>query len=107
MGRTACAEPQCLYKGALYFFNSCNTRNIYRNPALLVLPSRSDFVLCFMFARRSKVMMVKDPEVQDVSATTAQNSFFLLRFKSCVFLNESSAVEANRAVLCKMLWRKT
>jgi len=45
---------------------------MYRNPALFVLPSRSDFVLCFMFARRSEVMMVKDPEVQEVSATAKQ-----------------------------------
>ena len=52
-------------------------------------------------------MMVKDPEVQDVSATAAQNSFYLLRFKSCVFVNESSATEANRAVLWKILGRQT
>jgi len=80
---------------------------MYRNLAVLVLPSRSDFVLFFMFARRSKVMMVKDPDEQDVSTTAAQNSFYLLRFKSCVFLNESSAVEANRTVLCKILGRQT
>jgi len=60
-----------------------------------------------MFARRSKVMMVKDPDVQDVSAIAAQNSFYLLRLQSCVFLNESSANEANRTVLCKILGRQT
>jgi len=53
---------------------------MYRNPALLVLPSRSDFVLCFLFASRSKVMMVKDPQLQDVSTTAVQNSFYPLRF---------------------------
>jgi len=24
MGRTACTEPQCLYKGALYLYLPCN-----------------------------------------------------------------------------------
>jgi len=53
---------------------------MYRNLAVLVLPSRSNFVLFFVFARRSKVMMVKDPEVQDVSATAAQIKFLSTTF---------------------------
>jgi len=28
MGRTACAEPQCLYKGALYLFFASNTERL-------------------------------------------------------------------------------
>jgi len=36
MGRTACTEPQCLYKGDLYlYFNVFNVREILRGCAEL------------------------------------------------------------------------
>jgi len=35
MGRTACTEPQCLYKGALYLYLCCN-RNTMLNTGLVI-----------------------------------------------------------------------
>ena len=35
MGRTACTEPQCLYKGALYLFFTLQTSTCGHNTVLL------------------------------------------------------------------------
>jgi len=41
MGRTTCTEPQCLYKGALYFFLPCNT--LLRNLLLRIRGYQKSF----------------------------------------------------------------
>ena len=38
MGRTACTEPQCLYKGALYLFTFSNFRDFVALTGLCKLP---------------------------------------------------------------------
>jgi len=52
MGRTACTEPQCLYKGALYLTNNCcqhNQQQTYYIAKLQILLSKLrpsvDFIL--------------------------------------------------------------
>jgi len=55
MGRTACTEPQCLYKGALYLYlylffptgrTACTEPQCLHNGALYLLPPDDEVQIC-------------------------------------------------------------
>jgi len=60
MGRTACTEPQCLYKGALYLFTYCSINVFYSLDSTNVLVSFSsiyfsDILISFAVLKQGDV----------------------------------------------------